>query len=462
MNMRSLYLTLLALIFHFSAFTQGSSNISLVYQWSDTTLPATSAHLNTYNEIWGVVQGGREYAIIGSTMGTHIFDITDIANVDTAVFIPGAATGQSLVHRDYHDYNGYLYIVADEDSQLTLSTLQIVDLSYLPDSAPVVYDSNVLFKNSHNIFIDTATARLYVSGSRSPYKEMRVYDLTPDPLDPILIDSYDRGRHDVYVRNDTAYLNDGTSGLYIVDFATPGNPIVEGTHPADSGYNHSGWLSEDGSVYALAYESFGFPINLLDVSDMSNITILSTISSGVNALSIPHNLIIRDTFLYASYYNDGLYIFDISDPVNPSIAGFYDTSTELHINGNYRGAWGVYPLLPSGLVLVSDMQNGLYVLDVSQAVNPVGIDDNDVKAQKLVDIHPNPFNEMLVISIDWEKNTRVRVEIFNELGALVSSSYEVPFNGELRLDTEKLSTGLYEVSVTGDGLSESHKLIKTR
>ena len=88
-------------------------------------------------------------------MGTHIFDITNISNVDTVAFIPGAATGQSIIHRDFHDYNGYLYIVCDEDSQLTQSTLQLVDLSCLPGSEPIVYDSDTLIGRIHNIFIDS-------------------------------------------------------------------------------------------------------------------------------------------------------------------------------------------------------------------------------------------------------------------------------------------------------------------
>ncbi|MBL4657707.1 MAG: hypothetical protein JKX73_06880, partial [Flavobacteriales bacterium] len=132
--MRSVYVLFLALLTSFSVIGQGSLNVTLLYQWNDTSLPSSQAHDNRYNEIWGVAQGGREYAIIGSTMGTHIFDITDPSNVAPPLFIAGAAFGPSIIHRDYHDYNGYLYIVCDEDSGLALSTLQIVDLQYLPDS----------------------------------------------------------------------------------------------------------------------------------------------------------------------------------------------------------------------------------------------------------------------------------------------------------------------------------------
>jgi len=336
---------------------QDSMNVSLLFQWNDVTLPSSSAHNNRYNEIWGVAINGREYAIIGSTMGTHIFDVTDPNNVDTAAFIPGAVQGSQIIHRDFHDYNGYLYIVADEG----ISTLQIADLSYLPDSVVVVYDSNSLFSRSHNIFIDTATARLYTCGGNNN-NGIRVFSLA-DPVNPVELVNFftSETAHDIYVRNDTAFVNNGTSGLFIYDFTNVITPQLIGslTSYLQQGYNHSGWLNDEGTIYALADETFGMDIKMLDVSDLSNISVLDTIGSDVHPLSIPHNLIIKGNLLFASYYNDGLYIFDISDPGNPVITGYYDTSTEPHVQGNYRGAWGVYPFLPSGIVLISDMQNGL-------------------------------------------------------------------------------------------------------
>ena len=100
-----------------------------------------------------------EIAVIGSTEGTHFFNVTDPQNSTEVAFVAGAYTGSGVVHRDYHDYQGYLYIVCDEG--WSTSTLQIVDISNLPTSVNVVYDSDMfLFNTSHNIFIDTATAKL--------------------------------------------------------------------------------------------------------------------------------------------------------------------------------------------------------------------------------------------------------------------------------------------------------------
>ena len=133
-------------------------------------------------------------------------------------------------------------------------------------------------------------------------------------------------------------------------------------------YNHTGWLTADGNTYVLAYETNGVDIYMLDVSDLSNITILDQVNSGGDSLAIAHNPIVFGNYAYVSYYQDGVYIYDISNPTVTNVAGFYDTYTG-PITG--YGAWGVYPLLPSGILLISDMGPGLWVLDPTNAVTEI-------------------------------------------------------------------------------------------
>ena len=58
------------------SFSQISQNVNLLYNWNEDSLIGSKEYDNVYNEIWGVVVDGREYAIIGSTYGTHFFDVT--------------------------------------------------------------------------------------------------------------------------------------------------------------------------------------------------------------------------------------------------------------------------------------------------------------------------------------------------------------------------------------------------
>ena len=147
-------LLLLCALLPFVVSAQNSLNTTLLYHWMDSTIIGTTLYDNAYNEVWGMAYNNKEFAVIGSTDGTHIFDVTDPVASTQVAYIPGAAQGAAIVHRDYHDYQNYLYAVCDEGP----SSLQIMDLSFLPDSVSVIYDDDSLITRSHNIFIVTAYA----------------------------------------------------------------------------------------------------------------------------------------------------------------------------------------------------------------------------------------------------------------------------------------------------------------
>ena len=364
--------------------------------WSDSNLVASNAHDNTYNEIWGHSLNGREYAIIGSTEGTHFIDVTDPRNPVEVERVIGGTVGASIIHRDYHNLGNYLYGVADEGSR---STLQIMDMSYLPDSVSLVYDSRELIRRSHNIFIDTTNLLLYslISGnSTSGFTPMAIFDIS-DPVNPVEVGRYSSidgfsisQVHDAYIVDNLAFLNCGPSGFAIADFTDPLDPSILSAFRVDDypqgGYNHSGWANEDLTHYYLADENHGFDMKVIDVTDPREARFLSTFNAeSESPFSIPHNQIVKGDYLYVSYYFDGVQVFDISNPAEPIRSHFYPTSTFPHTNGLYRGAWGVYPFLPSGNLIASDMQNGLFVLSGVEQTTSI----NEVEEEKLV-ISPNP------------------------------------------------------------------------
>ncbi len=456
--MKNIYLLIIGLcLFNSALLAQGSLNTVLEYHWSDSTLPGSTIFNNTYNEVWGFVQGGREYAVIGSTMGTHIFDVNVTSAATQVAFVQGLVANSSIIHRDYHDFNGYLYCVADEGT----SSLQILDLSYLPDSVVKVYDSNALIRRAHNIFIDTTTAKMYVCGgyTTSP-NSYSVYSLA-NPTAPVFLKSYSTAGyvHDTYVRNDTAYLNAGPNGLFIVDFSNTANPVALGslTSYPFQGYNHSGWLNEAGNIYILADENHGMHLKVLDVSDFNNISVLSTIiPPNTTANAIPHNVIIKGSHAYVSYYYDGLQIFDISTPTAPFRSGYYDTSI-LPNNNSYMGAWGVYPYLPSGKVLVSDMQNGLYIFDVNGALTTIA---NPVHEDKL-QLFPNPTAGMVNILDASTADREVSIAVYDMLGHMVFS-LPAATTGMRSLDLSHLANGTYHIVMTGSNIYKHNRVTLAR
>lgn len=408
----------------------------LLGRWDREELVGSSAYNNTYNDVWGVAVNGREYAVMGSTAGTHFIDVTNPVQPVEVAFVPGAAQGGQIIHRDFKNYGCYVYGVCDEGP----STLQIMDVSYLPDSVRVVYDSGESLVRAHNIFVDTANAVLYcfsAFGGPQGFSPMRVYSLANPEL-PEFIGEYGTfgmqvGHvHDGYVRNGIAYLNCGFNGFAIVDFTDPYQPVTLGTlidYPF-AGYNHSGWGSQDGEYYYMADENHGFKIKALRVSDPSNIEVSATFNAASSSQqSIPHNQLVACDYLYVSYYYDGLQVYDISNPADPQRVMYYPTST-LNNNGSYAGAWGVYPYLPSGNILVADMQNGLFVV-----AGPSGqCEDKEVTilncqtataTNDLVDmqdwrIFPQPARHELNMQLFWnESQQKVKFQLLDMTGRVV-------------------------------------------
>ena len=375
--MKNKFLFVFLTIFTRVAFAQPTEG-NLLAHWKDTTIQGTNAYDNAYNEVWGFTAGSHEYAVIGSTVGTHILDVTDPENIFERYRFRGKDAGPQIIHRDYHDFKGYLYAVSDEGA----SSLQIIKIDELPDTAYLVYDNDSIFVQAHNIFIDTAHARLYSFSGRLPQvsnaRGVGIFDIS-DPAQPdFLTHTLNFGTlrpshvHDGYVRDHIAFLNCGRDGFAMMDFSDVKNPKPLAALPSNaylqSGYNHSGWANDDCSHYFFADETWGTDLKTLPLGDLEDLNVSVFFDAdNEDPHSIPHNLVVGCNYLYASYYYDGLQVYDITDPNQPERVMYFQTSSR-DIRRNYEGAWGVYPHLPSGNILVSDMQEGLFVIQ--------GLNDN--------------------------------------------------------------------------------------
>ena len=436
-------------IFISTAFYSQSEFVDYLDSWTTSGLPVTGDGESVFNEVWGFVQSSNEYAVIGSTAGAHLFLVNDNNTLDSVGFIQGKHVATDAVHRDYHDYNGFLYAVCDEGS----SSLQIIDLQYLPDSLHVVYDSDSLMVQVHNIFIDSATAKLYACGvsKTSGIFPMSIFDIS-NPTNPVFLADYNVVNyvHDAFVRNDSAYLNCGTQGLFVVDFSNPMLPVPLGNlefYP-DKGYNHSGWLSEDGKTYVMCDETQKMKVKVLDVSDLSNIQVASLFTSGFYEQTLPHNVILKNGIAYVSYYNDGLQIFDVRNINLPKRVGYYD-SYQGSNSGLFRGVWGVYPNLPSGRILISDRLNGLFLLGFTPPP--------DVNSDTDFLVFPNPSSQYIYFVHDHFGAADYTIEIFNLLGQNVDNfQLERDF---LYIDISNYKAGIYLLKYSSL-LSPNEKIIK--
>jgi hypothetical protein len=132
----------------------------------------------------------------------------------------------------------------------------------------------------------------------------------------------------------------------------------------------------EGNTIVFADETHGSPLTSADISDLSEIEILDYFQSNQLGISnptsptgsVPHNPFILGNLLVASYYHDGVVFYDLTDPANVQEVGYYDTEPDNTNYSGYDGCWGVYPFLPSGRIIASDVLNGLFVLEMSSAL----------------------------------------------------------------------------------------------
>lgn len=440
-----------------------SQNISMLSNWFDPAVVAEpSAYGIKYNGIWGWVDpSGNEYAIIGSTAGTYFIDVTNPVSPVQRDYVPGRR--DQCIWREIKTYQNYCYIVSDDGAP---NSLQIVDMSYLPDSVHVVYDSNTLFERSHTIWVDGN--RLYggyVNGGSVGYAAMAVFDIS-NPTSPVLLrkieDDYPgifAYAHDMYVRNDTVYASAGYDGLFIfkLDASNHFQSLGSLTNYFNQGYNHSSALSEDGHTLIFCEElPNGQPVRSVDVSDLSNITILTPFESHPDAT--PHNPFIKGNYLFLAYYQDGLQVYDITNPSSPARVGYFDTHWQNDSLGNYpypydEGAWGAYLWLPSGNVIVSDMQNGLYTLDVSTITN---IKHNNASAQ--IRLYPNPSNtDVLNVQVPGSFK-HVQYEILNAEGQLMKKGVL----SESNISIGHLVSGIFTLKLISDDNIAVAKFVVTK
>lgn len=335
-----------------------------------------------YSEVWGWTDTvkNREYAIIGTSKGTSIVDITELPLKEVS-FHYGPPSGYN--YHEFRTYQHYLYVGAEGSDTSKRAGIQIIDLSTLPDSATfkkvfVWIDTlggggTRKYYRAHTVSIEKHF--LYVNGG--DFGGTRIMDIS-DPLNPLQVGSYGKGStpyvHDAIIRNDTLYASAIYEGrLDIVDFTVKGHytentnsKIVSKTPTAPEGRTHQSWLSEDGKYLFVATEVAGGHLHIYDITNRTSPVEIATWTS--NSSQSIHNVFVKGDFLYIAYYGDGFRVLDISNPHNPIEVAFYDTYSgplqPLH-HPVFHGAWGVYPYFPSGKIAVSDMNTGLYIFTVN-------------------------------------------------------------------------------------------------
>lgn len=320
-----------------------------------------------FNDVWGYrnPQTGKEYAILGSTTGTYILDVSNPARPVQRAFISASASGwRSSTWRDMKTYKTFCYVVTESGGGM-----QIIDLRN-PDAPRLLKTFRVFgWGNSHNISIDEQKGVAYISGARGA--GLWIINLEPDPTNPRLITRWSGSYvHDCTIQNGYAHLAQIFSRRYtILDVRNlPTIRQLGSVRDAGSIFCHNTWPTRDDNYCVTTNERGGGPVGVYDITNKNAPRLLATWHRGGSRV-IPHNAMVRDRISHTSYYTQGVILLDVSNPRQPVEVGSYDTST---FSSGFNGAWGAYVQPESGITYVSDIQNGLYIVKAAGSVARYG------------------------------------------------------------------------------------------
>jgi choice-of-anchor B domain-containing protein len=367
-----------------------SHNVNLL---GHVPLDAFSSKPPSANDIWGYTSPiGREYAILGLNGATAFIDITDPFNPLVLDEIPDAPSTWS----DLAVYQEYAYNVNEGGGGV-----QVFDLTQIDDGivtlANTITSSGI--QTAHNIFVNPDSGFAYLCGSNLGAGGLIALDLS-NPAQPIPIGSWEEHYvHDTYVTSyhdgpfagrEIAFNFCGPEGMIVVDVTNKANmfTLAVADYP-NMTYAHQGWPD--------AARNYMFVDDELDelqspdvtttttyVVDISNITEPAYVTSfTADVCASDHNLYVRGQYVYEANYTSGLRVYDALDIDDIAHVGHFDTHPEGNAPG-FDGAWGVFAGFPSGFVIISDIQRGLFVLNYDCNENGTA-DAHDVMSGESLD-----------------------------------------------------------------------------
>jgi choice-of-anchor B domain-containing protein len=375
-------------------------------------------HGANLNDVWGYVDElGNEYAIVGTSKGTSIVNVTIPTSPFEVFWLPGSES----IWRDPCVYGNYAYVTTEAEDGL-----QIIDLTPLPQSTNLTSTlytgpSGGNWQSAHTCFVDE-NGFAYIFGANRGNGGTIILDVHTNPMNPIEVGEFDSWYiHDGYARNDTLYAAHIYDGFYsIIDVSTKSNPILLGTQTTPSSFTHNIWPSQNGQYVFTTDEVSGSYITVYDISNPSNMIEVDRTQHSPGSGVVPHNTHVMGDYLITSYYSDGVVIHDITHPTNIIKVGQYDTYPGQTIG--FDGCWGVYPFLPSGTILAADITKGLFILGPTYE-----------KASYLeglvTDINTNlPLGNVKVQLVGNDQIENTTINGFYATGILGTGMYSVTFN----------------------------------
>jgi choice-of-anchor B domain-containing protein len=327
------------------ASSPGATSLNMVLR---SQLNLAALGVSAGSGIWGyTTPGGRRFALVGTSIGLSVVDVSD----PSIARLAGTITGGSSAWREVRTYRDFAYVTTEAQTGL-----DVVDLRD-PDRPLKLRTWSETFQSAHSLWIDAETGRLYANGTQSG---MHVLDLSADPTNPrevgVFADFY---VHDCYTRGNRLYAAAIRNGfLATLDVARPDAIRELGRFSTGGSFTHNAWLTRDGRYLFTTDERAGSPLEGWDLLASPPARVSTYIAAPG---TIPHNVMIDGDRLVVSHYTEGVHMLDVRDPERPRLLGYYDTYAGS--STGFNGAWGAYIFPASNLIVVSDINGGLFVVE---------------------------------------------------------------------------------------------------
>ena len=165
--------------------------------------------------------------------------------------------------------------------------------------------------------------------------------------------------HDCYRRGDRLYAAAIRNGFLGVLDVSRSDAIREISRFSTGGtFTHNAWPTRDGRYLFTTDERAGSPLEGWDLLATPPLKVSQYIAAPG---TIPHNVMIDGDRLVVSHYTEGVHMLDVSDPTRPRVMGYYDTYSGS--STGFNGAWGAYIFPGSNLIVVDDINGGLFVVE---------------------------------------------------------------------------------------------------
>lgn len=354
--MKNLLTLFVLAVFATGLFAQTNKNLTLL-----GSLP----YADQLSSLWGYeAPDGTKYAIVGTSTKVSIVSLADPAAPVEVASVPG----ENTIWREVKTWGHHAFISIDNVATGNL----IIDLQYLPDSVKwVTWKPQVVIGilpetvvAAHTVTMDEKGI-LWLNGTNAGVGQCLAFDVKNNPMAPEFLGAVgDYYVHDSYARGDTlwqANISDGFFSVY--DVSNLANPVLLATQKTPNNFTHNVWPN-DANTHVFTTDEVGDSyITSYDITDLQNITETDRWRQPFvkNSGIVPHNVHVKNDFIVTAHYTDGVVILDGSRPQNLVEVARFDSYPGPDAGG-FSGCWGVYPYFSDDLIIASDMQYGLQIL----------------------------------------------------------------------------------------------------